>query len=109
MSGCLLDLSALQPTDILRVESQSHFDRLNIHEIEKRYGIPQVWVVDNIPIISDGNQRAANYAKRGVKEIRVDKQTTDIPDYFLDYLNLVVSRAEVFRRQGILSPHDLWR
>jgi hypothetical protein len=104
----IIDVDVLQPSDLLRVQSQAYLETLNINEIKERHGLPQVWEVDGSFIISDGNQRAANLAKRGVKVIEVDYQGTQIKDYFLDFLNLVVSRAEALRKQGIYTPRDLW-
>lgn len=109
MPARLINLEDLQPTDTLRESSQSYLQTLTYEEIEKRHGLPQVWKTDIGLLISDGNQRAADAYKKGLKEIRVDFQTDDIPDYFLDYLNLVISEAELLRKQGIHSPKDLWQ
>lgn len=109
MPARLIKISELQPTDLLRESSQLYLQTLSVNQIERMHGIPQVWETPEGLLISDGNQRTANYAKRKINQIKVDYQKTDIPDYFLDCLNLIISRAELLKRQGIYSPQDLWR
>ena len=109
MPARLIDIAELQPTDTLRLEAQSYFESLSLNEIAKRHGLPQVCETSHGLLISDGNQRTASYAKKKIAKIEVDFQQTSIPDYFLDYLNLVISQAEVLRKQGIYSPLDLWQ
>ncbi len=110
MPARLIEIAELQPTDTLRPEAVAYFMSLSHEEIRERHGIPQVWETERGIIISDGNNRTGVYARKGIKRLEVDfqKGIKDIPDYFLDYLNGIISQAEVLKMQGIYTPYDLW-
>ncbi len=64
------DIANLQPTEMPRESSQSYLEGLRLEEIKLKHGPLQVWEIDKILCIADGNQRTINAEKKRRNENR---------------------------------------
>jgi len=105
-----INILDLQPTDTLRAETMSFLESLSEEEI-CRLEAPQVWETSEGLLISDGNNRAALFARKNCLRIKVDYCTSeDIVDfrkYYEEEVEFVLERAKQLKKQGICTLYDL--
>ena len=102
-------IADLQPTDSLRLDSMLFFGSLSDSELGG-LGLPQVWTFQDKYVISDGNNRVAEYARRGAESVDVEfGGDLDVHDVFVAYREEVVGLAQEFSNKGIYSVYDLLR
>jgi hypothetical protein len=105
----LIKIADLQPTDTLREQNVGFLETLNPMQIAN-YGL--IWVLGTSigDLITEGNNRTAVLARKGMEQIRakyIDFRKVDRG--YLAFLDMHLDMAEQLRRQGIYSVYDLWQ
>jgi len=109
MPARLVRIDELQPTDTPRPNSFGvlrDFPIRQLDEIDEKEGLPQAWQTEAGLLISDGNQRTAARAAKGLTTVRVDYQG-HVPEYMQDFLDIITESAKRLQNECIYNFKDL--
>src|SRR3989344_7555354 len=91
----------LQPTTALNLTTIIYLSSLSNSKLREK-GRPQVLDTDEGLIISDGNNRSADWARRGERFISVEYiNAKGVEIYYCELLNVVIICARNMRSSGV--------
>ncbi len=101
-------IDTLQPSDVFHIDSLSFLELLSCGSLNYDFGLPEVWSIGGLNVISDGNNRLALLSLRGVEKALVDFKTLDnaCPEFVPEIIQILKDAYELQNR-GIYRPIDL--
>lgn len=100
----------LQPGDTEEtIEQIKYLSSLSYEDLMIQTPIPQVWKLNDMNLLSDGNKRVRELARRGYLDVEVEFYNHDHAFSFMALLSPEYAKAQELREQGIFNAYDLIR